>query len=379
MVDNKEKKQVAFWDKVLKFAKNSDNDSLKLDNNIEEDYSEDSIPTVNQLDDLSNSSYKKDHSEENFWAKVKKYAKIDINEYKEHYSEENFWAKVKKYAIKIGAYPLENAFKLYYAMSMKKATVPQIAAIVAALGYFISPFDIIPDVLFPGGFADDAGVLLLAATSLTCCFDPEVDKAAKDKVSELFGYGKNMKMVVLGKAQAGKTSFYNFLKDGDPGNPDQTPVETIIEKFDVKDSENHIMTIPKVTDISGQSDYVAKYYKELVEKNDVILFFFNSKDFMTDEEYMIDVVDLIAMISIYDTESPKSKEVHIVPTFKDEAVSNGISDNSLKERLLTELNRDYRAKKYAKSSYILSMHQTNDISSLTNLRDSIFSSYRQNT
>jgi hypothetical protein len=56
MVDNKEKKQVAFWDKVLKFAKNSDNDSLELDNNIEEDYSEDSIPTVNQLDDLSNSS-----------------------------------------------------------------------------------------------------------------------------------------------------------------------------------------------------------------------------------------------------------------------------------------------------------------------------------
>lgn len=360
-MDNKEKNQVGFWDKVKKFAMNSDNDSLELDNNSEKDYSVDSLPT---LDDLSNSKYKKD------------------------YSEENFWAKVKEYAIKIGAYPLENAFKLYYAMSMKKATVPQIAAIVAALGYFISPFDIIPDV-FPGGFADDAGVLLLAATSLTCCFDPEVDKAAKDKVSELFGYvgeyfnklifGKNMKMVVLGKAQAGKTSFYNFLKDGDPGNPDQTPVETIIEEFDVKDSENHIMTISSVKDINGQPDYVAKYYKELVEKNDVILFFFNSKDFMTDEEYMIDVVDLIAMISIYDTESPKSKEVHIVPTFKDEAVSNGISDNSLKERLLNELNRDYRARKYADSSYILSMHQTNDISSLTNLRDSIFSSYRQNT
>jgi GTPase SAR1 family protein len=272
---------------------------------------------------------------------------------------------------------------------MKKATVPQIAAIVAALGYLISPIDLISDAIPIIGYTDDAGILLLAATTLTCCSDPEVIKAAKDKLSEWLGsvgeyfkkliFGKNMKMVVLGKAQAGKTSFYNFLKDEDPGNPDQTPVETIIEKFDAKDSENHIMTISSVIDISGQWNYVAKYYKELVEKNDVILFFFNSKDFMTDEEYMIDVVDLIAMISIYDTESPKSKEVHIVPTFKDEAVSNGISDNSLKERLLTELNRDYRAKKYAKSSYILSMHQTNDISSLTNLRDSIFSSYRQNT
>jgi uncharacterized membrane protein YkvA (DUF1232 family) len=370
MLDNKEKKQVGFWDKVLKFIKNPDNDSLELDNNTVEDYSVDSLPTVNQLDDLSNSKYKK------------------------NYSEKDFWAKVKKYAKDIGAYPLENAFKLYYSMSMKKASVPQIAAIVAALGYFISPFDLISDVIPGLGFIDDAGVLLLAATSLTCCLEPEVVKAAKDKVSELFGsvgeyfnkliFGKNMKMVVLGKAQAGNTSFYTFLKDGHPGNPDQTPVEDPIEEFDVKDSENHTMTISSVIDISGQPDYVAKYYKKLVEENDVILFLFDANQFMNNEEYMIDVVDLIAMISIYtsqplDTKSQKSKAVYIVPTFKDEAVSNGISDNSLKERLLIELGRDNRAKKYAKSSYILSMHQTNDTSSLTNLRDSIFSSYIQNT
>lgn len=368
MVDKNENKQVGFWDKVLKFAMNSDNNSLELDNNPEKDYSEDSLPTINQLDDLSNSKYKKD------------------------YSEEKFWAKVKKHATNIGAIPLENAFKLYYAMSMKKASVPQIAVIVAALGYLISPIDLISDVIPILGYTDDASVLLLAVTTLTCCIDPEVIKAAKDKISEWFGsvgeyfnklfFGKNMKMVVLGKAQAGKTSFYNFLKDGDPGNPDQTPGETIIEEFDVKDSEGHIMTIASVKDING--DYVAKYYKELVEGNDVILFLFDAKQFMTNEEYMIDVVDRIAMISIYDsqpleTKNPKSKAVYIVPTFKDEAVSNGISDDSLKKRLLDELDSDYRAKKYADSSNILSMHQTNDIPSLTNLRDNIFSSYRQNT
>ncbi len=231
-----------------------------------------------------------------------------------------------------------------------------------------------------------AGILLLGAASLTCCRDPKVIKAAKEwfgsvgkKINKLI-FGKNMKMVVLGKAQAGKTSFYNFLKDDDPGNPDQTPGETIIEEFDVKDSEGHIMTIASVKDING--DYVAKYYKELVEGNDVILFLFDAKQFMTNEKYRLDVVDRIAMISIYDsqpleTKNPKSKAVYIVPTFKDEAVSNGISDNSLKKRLLDELDSDYKAKKYADSKYILSMHQTNDISSLTNLRDSIFSSYLQ--
>lgn len=310
--------------------------------------------------------------------------------YEKAYSEEDFWEKISGFAKKMGAVPLENALKLYYAMNMGKATIPQIAAIVAALGYFISPFDFISDFL-PGGWIDDATVLATAVATLACCSEPDVVKAARNKVGEWFNideiidsadfyfrkkfWGKEMKMVVLGKEEAGKTSFYNFLKDGDPGTPSQTPVEDEIKGFDVVDSENHIMSICSVKDINGHGDYVAKYYRELVTANDVILFLFNANNFVSDKEYREDVIDRIALISIY-ADDKMQKTLHIVPTFRDEAIENGITDESLKRILLDSLNSDSKAKEYADSSNILSMYQTNDVNSLTDLRDTIFSAYR---
>ena len=78
-----------------------------------------------------------------------------------------------------------NVLKLYYAMALGKATPAQVAAIIGALGYFISPVDAVPDLL-PGGYVDDAGVIGLAVSTLACCSDPEVVSAAKAKASEWF-------------------------------------------------------------------------------------------------------------------------------------------------------------------------------------------------
>jgi len=194
-------------------------------------------------------------------------------------------------------------------------------------------------------------------------------------------FNKNIKLAVLGREQAGKTSFWNFLKDEKPGNPDQTPPEEKIGEFTTKDSEGHTITISSVIDISGQWDYVAKYYKKLVEENDVILFFFNSKDFMTDEEYSTDVVDRIIVMAnhINSTKDSNNKSVYIVPTFKDVAEANGITDILLQKKLFHKLNEDPVAEHYANSSNILPMYQTNDIDSLTDLRDRIFASFRQNS
>ena len=111
---------------------------------------------------------------------------MDNSKYKSSYSESGFWDKLAKFAGKAGREVVFNALKLYYAIALGKATATQIAAIVAALGYFISPIDAIPDML-PGGLVDDAGVLATAVTTLACCSDPEVVKAARSKVNELFG------------------------------------------------------------------------------------------------------------------------------------------------------------------------------------------------
>jgi len=189
---------------------------------------------------------------------------------------------------------------------------------------------------------------------------------------------KNMKLAVLGREEAGKTSFYNFLKDGDPGNPDQTPLsDKNIEKFQVQDSEGYTFSI-SIIDISGQKEAVASYYKDLVTDYDVILFFFNSEYFMTDEDYSTDVVDRIKVMGdqINTTKDSNNKSVYIVPTFKDKAEASGIKDIDLQKELFHKFDEKApEGKRYANN--ILPMYQTNDIRSLTDLRDRIFNSYKQ--
>ena len=111
---------------------------------------------------------------------------MDEKDYSGSYSEENFWDKVSENAKNIGKAPLLNALKLFYALKLRKATPLQVTAIIAALGYLISPIDAVPDPL-PGGFIDDAGVLATAVATLACCAKEEVIAAAKQKLKEWFG------------------------------------------------------------------------------------------------------------------------------------------------------------------------------------------------
>ena len=107
------------------------------------------------------------------------------NTFEEAYSEDSFWDKLAKSAKKMGRVAVENALRLFYAVYLGKANPAQVAIIVGALGYLISPADAIPDML-PGGLTDDAGVLAAAVGLLACCSDPEVEAAAKAKTSEWF-------------------------------------------------------------------------------------------------------------------------------------------------------------------------------------------------
>ena len=110
---------------------------------------------------------------------------MDTSKYSQSYSESGFWKKIAEFAEKSGKEVINNALKLYYAMALGKATPAQIAAIVGALGYFISPIDAVPDML-PGGLVDDGGVLALVVATLACCTDAAVVAAAQRKLQEWF-------------------------------------------------------------------------------------------------------------------------------------------------------------------------------------------------
>lgn len=68
------------------------------------------------------------------------------NNFSSAYSDDGFWEKAKDYAKVAGENVLEPALKMYYAALDAETPAWAKAAIVGALGYFISPIDAIPDV-----------------------------------------------------------------------------------------------------------------------------------------------------------------------------------------------------------------------------------------
>ncbi len=122
-------------------------------------------------------------------ADLEKYNNIDPK-YSENYNDADFWSKITGVLKSAGKEVIYNALLLYYVMTDSdcpmtiKATV-----IIVALGYFISPVDLIPDFIPVLGFTDDLGVLLVAVKAVSSFVDPKIKRLAKNKLDELFGAG----------------------------------------------------------------------------------------------------------------------------------------------------------------------------------------------
>ena len=78
---------------------------------------------------------------------------------------------------------------LYYALQSPNIPAKVKGIILGALGYFILPIDIIPDIIPGAGYTDDLGVLLAALSYLAVYIyrDSEIQIRAKIKLAELFG------------------------------------------------------------------------------------------------------------------------------------------------------------------------------------------------
>lgn len=108
------------------------------------------------------------------------------NKYEEAYSEDDFWSKVKKYAKVAGESVLEPALKMYYAAMDSDTPVWAKGIIFAALGYFISPVDAIPDITPVIGYTDDLGVLVAALAAVASHIKEEHIAKAKETLKQWF-------------------------------------------------------------------------------------------------------------------------------------------------------------------------------------------------
>ena len=112
---------------------------------------------------------------------------VDMDEYADKYSEDGLWKKVKGNAKKAGLGLIYNALKLYYVTENPACPMKVKAGIFAALGYFISPIDLIPDFTPIAGFSDDGGAILLAIGMAQIYIDDTVKEKAKNRIRKFFG------------------------------------------------------------------------------------------------------------------------------------------------------------------------------------------------
>jgi uncharacterized membrane protein YkvA (DUF1232 family) len=104
-----------------------------------------------------------------------------------HYSEEKFWGKLKKFAKKAGSSVVYAVLLLYFTLQKPEVPMKAKTIIIGALGYFILPLDLIPDIAVGVGFTDDLGALGVALFQVAMYIDDDIKNKAKEKLKEWFG------------------------------------------------------------------------------------------------------------------------------------------------------------------------------------------------
>ena len=102
------------------------------------------------------------------------------------FTKQGFWNKLSSYAMDAGKDVVRSGLKLYFSAVGKNMPVWAQGVAFAALAYFISPVDAIPDITPAIGYTDDAGVLATAITVLRAYITAEVTRQANRKLKEWF-------------------------------------------------------------------------------------------------------------------------------------------------------------------------------------------------
>lgn len=107
-----------------------------------------------------------------------------LRKYQDHYSEEKLWPKMKKFAARLGGKATYYVLVLYYVLQSPDVPLSNKTIILGALGYFILPLDMIPDLIPALGFTDDIAALTLAYKAIQSSITPEIKARAEAKVKE---------------------------------------------------------------------------------------------------------------------------------------------------------------------------------------------------
>lgn len=110
----------------------------------------------------------------------------DFMSYANKFSQSEFAEKISRIAKRAGAKLVYAALILYYTLQSDKVSKSDKAIIIGALGYMISPLDVIPDAIPIAGLTDDLAVLLFVLKKVWTGIDPEIVEKAKKRLAKWF-------------------------------------------------------------------------------------------------------------------------------------------------------------------------------------------------
>ncbi len=110
----------------------------------------------------------------------------DFMSYSSKFSNSGFVEKISKIAKRAGAKLVYAALILYYTLQSGKVPVKDKAMIVGALGYLISPLDVVPDAIPIVGLGDDLAVLVYVVNKVWGNIPEDVKESARAKLGTWF-------------------------------------------------------------------------------------------------------------------------------------------------------------------------------------------------
>ena len=110
----------------------------------------------------------------------------DFIKYKDKFTQNGFVEKISRIAKRAGVKLVYAALILYYTLESDRVSIKDKAIIIGALGYLISPLDVIPDAIPIAGLGDDLAVLIYVLRKVWDEVSDDVKAKAKTKLSQWF-------------------------------------------------------------------------------------------------------------------------------------------------------------------------------------------------
>ena len=110
----------------------------------------------------------------------------DFLQYKDRFTNNGFVEKISRIARRAGSKLVYAALLLYYTLESDKISLKDKAIIIGALGYLISPLDVIPDAIPIAGLVDDLAVLIYVLNKVWGNVNEDVKAKSREKLLQWF-------------------------------------------------------------------------------------------------------------------------------------------------------------------------------------------------